>query len=99
MLGGCDAGCSEVASSSSRRLVEVREKGLLMELGLLKMILTDGNLLEVPMLKGKEVMVGEVRTSFVEGRNCGLGEDVETIEETRFFNRLAAFSKFLGMPT
>lgn len=54
MLGGCDAGCSEVASSSSRRLVEVREKGLLMELGLLKMILIDGNLLEVPMLKGKK---------------------------------------------
>ena len=88
-----------MASSSNHQLVEVNRKGLLVELGPLKMILVDGSLLEVLILKGKEVMAGEVRTSFDEGRDCALGEDVNTTEETRFFNRLATFSKFLGMPT
>ena len=83
LLGGCGEGCLEVASLSSRQMVEVRGKGLLVELGPL-MILTDGSLLEVPILKGKEVMAGEVRTSFDKGRDCALSEDVDKAEKKVF---------------
>ena len=99
LLGGCDAGCLEVASSSSRQLVEASGKGSLVELGPLKMTLDDGSLLEVLILKGKEGIAREVKTSFDKGRDCALGKDDGTIEETGLFNKLATFCKFLGMPT
>lgn len=69
--------CLEMASPSNHQLVEVKRKGPLVELGPLKMILANGSLLEVLILKRKEVIDREVGMSFDEGSDYALGENVD----------------------
>ena len=74
------------------------EGNIRMALEPLQMVLVDGSLVDCMGFKGKEIMVKEVIADTEERRSWFEGKKDKGWEKKEFYDKLTAFSKFLGMP-